>query len=66
MANHSLGAVVIGAWTRLVSETFLVKVIETSFSVSRGYELGLGISDFTSHLGEDGYLAFLSSRGYAE
>ena len=66
MPNHFLGAVVIGARTSLVSATSLVMVVETSFSVSTGYELGLGVSDFTFHLGEDGYLAFLSSGGYAE
>ena len=65
MPNRFLGAFVIGAWTSLVTGTSLVKVVETSFSESRGYELGLGVSDFTSHLGENGYLAFLGSRGYA-
>ena len=45
-----------------MSGTFLVKVIETSFSVSRGYDLGLGISDFTSHLGSEVMLSRLYAR----
>ena len=48
------------------SVTSLVMVVEASFSVSTGYELGLGVSNFTFHLGEGGYLAFLSSGGYAK
>jgi hypothetical protein len=39
-----------------VNGTSLVKVVQTSFSVSRRDKLGLEIPDFTSHLGEDGYL----------
>ena len=44
----------------------MIKVVQASLSASKGNKLGLGISNFTSHFGEGGHLAFLRCRGYTE
>ena len=44
----------------------LVKVVQTTFSVTSGDELGLQAPDFTPRLGEGGHFSFLRGRGYTE